>query len=220
MSAYLYRLARWCYGHRRGVLVAWIAVAVAVVAVGVVAHGTENDNITIPGTESQQVVSLLQKKLPAYSGAQTQVALVSKGTPSVTSSAYASGIDQAVDRMDRVPQVAEVINPLQAKAVSPDGKEALVVRGLPDQGALHQDRRRPSSRAARRRNLGARGDGGSADHVLDLRGVHDHEQRRRQADQAIITVTPANTTELPAVPTAVAIDSSIGRPASSCDRCR
>ena len=36
---------------------------------------------------------------------------------------------------------------------------------------------------------------------------------------ATITVAPANTTALPAVPTAVATDSSIGLPASSWDRC-
>ena len=36
---------------------------------------------------------------------------------------------------------------------------------------------------------------------------------------ATMTVAPANTTELPALPTAVATDSSSGRPASSWDRC-
>ena len=74
MSTYLYRLARWCYGHRRLVLAGWLlVVVVVVVTLSVLGHGTENDNITIPGTESQNVVNLLKVKVPAFSGAQTQV---------------------------------------------------------------------------------------------------------------------------------------------------
>jgi RND superfamily putative drug exporter len=123
MSTFLYRLARWSYRHRRRVLAAWLVVAAAVVTLGVLSHGQENDNITIPGTESQNVVTLLQHKIPAYSGAQTQVVLVSRGSQSVTSSSYTSAIEAAVRQMGRVPQVAEVTDP--EKTVSPDGKAAI-----------------------------------------------------------------------------------------------
>ena len=40
------------------------------------------------------------------------------------------------------------------------------------------------------------------------------------ATSAMITVEPANTTALPAVPTASAIDSSIAMPSRTCVRCR
>jgi putative drug exporter of the RND superfamily len=103
MSGYLYRLARWCYEHRRRVLVARVVVAAVVISLGVAGHGKQNDNITIPGTESQHVVNLLKQKLPALSGAQTQVAFVSTGASSMTSSAHASGIEAAIREMDRVP---------------------------------------------------------------------------------------------------------------------
>jgi hypothetical protein len=43
-----------------------------VVVLSVLGHGTENNSITIPGTESQEVVDLLQAKIPAFSGAQTR----------------------------------------------------------------------------------------------------------------------------------------------------
>jgi putative drug exporter of the RND superfamily len=65
LSTYLYRLARWCYGHRRLVLAGWLLVVVVVVTLSVLGKGTENDNITIPGTESQNVVNLLKAKIPA-----------------------------------------------------------------------------------------------------------------------------------------------------------
>jgi RND superfamily putative drug exporter len=77
-----------------------------VVVLSVLGHGTENNSITIPGTESQEVVDLLQAKIPAFSGAQTQVVFASPGSQDVTSSAYATDIKQAVAQVATVPQVA------------------------------------------------------------------------------------------------------------------
>ena len=96
MSTYLYRLARWCFRHRRRVLGGWLLAVIVVVVLSVLGHGTENNSITIPGTESQEVVHLLQAKIPAFSGAQTQVVFASPGSQDVTSSAYATDIKQAV----------------------------------------------------------------------------------------------------------------------------
>jgi RND superfamily putative drug exporter len=126
VSTYLFRLARWCFRHRRTVLAAWLVVVAVVAVLSVIGHGSENDNITIPGTESQNVVNLLQAKIPAFSGAQTQVVLASNGQQSVTSSAYAAATQSAIGQMAKVPQVAQVISPSQAKLISPDGKVAIV----------------------------------------------------------------------------------------------
>jgi len=125
VSTYLYRLARWCYRHRRVVLAGWLVVAIVVVALSVIGNGSENDNITIPGTESQNVANLLQHKIPAFSGAQTQVVIAASDSQSVTSTASASAIQAAIKQLDTVPQVSRVINPVQAKLISPDGKVAL-----------------------------------------------------------------------------------------------
>jgi putative drug exporter of the RND superfamily len=125
VSTYLYRLARWCFRHRRRVLAGWLLAVVVVVVLSVLGHGTEDNNITIPGTESQQVVDLLQAKIPVFSGAQTQVVFASPGSQSVTSQAYAAGIRQAISQMAKVPQVAQVKDPILTKLVSPNGKVAL-----------------------------------------------------------------------------------------------
>jgi RND superfamily putative drug exporter len=106
-------------------LSAWLLAVVVVVVLSVLGHGTENNNITIPGTESQQVADLLEAKIPAFSGAQTQVVFASNGQQKVTSATYAAGIQQAVKQMEKVPQVAEVKDPILTKSVSPDGQVAL-----------------------------------------------------------------------------------------------
>jgi putative drug exporter of the RND superfamily len=125
VSTYLYRLARWCFRHRRRVLSGWLLAVVVVVVLSVLGHGTENNNITIPGTESQQVVDLLEAKIPAFSGAQTQVVFASHGQQKVTSAAYAAGIQKAIKQMESVPQVAEVKDPILTRSISPDGEVAL-----------------------------------------------------------------------------------------------
>src|ERR1700733_12641098 len=108
VSTYLYRLARWCYGHRRLVLAGWLVVAIVVITLSVVGHGTEDNNITIPGTESQNVVNRLKTNVPAFSGAQTQVVFSASGQQSVTSSANEKAIETAIKQLDKVPQVAQV----------------------------------------------------------------------------------------------------------------
>ena len=50
---------------------------------------------------------------------------VSPGSQSVTSSADSAAIKQAIDQMAKVPQVAQVKDPILTKSVSPDGKVAL-----------------------------------------------------------------------------------------------
>jgi RND superfamily putative drug exporter len=125
MSTYLYGLASRCYRNRRRVLVAWLLVAVGVISLGVLSGGKESEEITIPGTESENVVSLLEQKVPAFSGAQTQVVFVSREGSSVTSASSASGIQAAVRQMDGVSQVASVTNPVQTKTISSDHRAAI-----------------------------------------------------------------------------------------------
>jgi len=125
MSRYLYRLAKWCYGHRWQVLSAWVLAAVVAIALGTLSNGKESNNITIPGTESQNVANLLKAKLPAFSGAQTQVVFVSKGA--VSAAASRAAIETTVQRMDHVSQVAQATDPFKARLVSADGHAALIM---------------------------------------------------------------------------------------------
>ena len=73
MSTYLYRLARWCFRKKWAVLAVWLVVLIGAGIIATVSGGHTNDAVTIPGTEAQQAISVLQAKLPAASGASTQV---------------------------------------------------------------------------------------------------------------------------------------------------
>jgi RND superfamily putative drug exporter len=124
MSVHLYRLARWCFRRRWAVLGTWLVAVIATVVIAQASGGKTSNTFTIPGTEAQQVVSVLQQKLPAASGGSTQVVFAVK-EGSVTDAAETAAIDKTLAQLEKLPQVVAVSNPFQAKSISPDGKVAL-----------------------------------------------------------------------------------------------
>src|SRR5262245_46929344 len=125
MSNYLYRLARFAFRRRRLVLAAWLAAAIAAIAIAVASGGKTNDNFTIPGTEAQNAASVLAARLPAFSGGQSTIVFATTGSAKVTDPAAKAAIETAMSKLRSVPQVSAVVDPFQGRAVSQSGKVAL-----------------------------------------------------------------------------------------------
>ncbi|MFF7245615.1 MMPL family transporter [Embleya sp. NPDC008237] len=125
MSTYLFRLGKWAFRRRRLVLAIWLALAVGAVVLATVSGGKTNDTFTIPGTEAQRTTDLLQDKLPALGGGQTQVVFAGKGTAKVTDQGPRAGIEAAIAQLRTVPQVASVSDPFTDQGVAPDAQVAL-----------------------------------------------------------------------------------------------
>ena len=64
MSRFLYALGRFCVRHRYPVLVAWIVLVVAFVAVARSVGAQTSNDLTIPGSGSTQAQDLLGDNLP------------------------------------------------------------------------------------------------------------------------------------------------------------
>src|SRR5579862_7850802 len=62
------RLARWCIAHRRLVAVVWVAVAILTSVIAQAVGRQYANNFTLPGTESQRVLNLLQRDFPTQGG--------------------------------------------------------------------------------------------------------------------------------------------------------
>ncbi|MCK1816752.1 MMPL family transporter [Streptomyces sp. XM4011] len=121
MSTFLFRIGRWSFRHRRIVLALWLLIAVLAIGAAVTSGGKTNDNFTIPGTESQRATDLLAQRVPALSGGQTQVVFAAEENARITDTRQRDGIEQAVANLRKVDQVAEVTDPFQGGATSPDG---------------------------------------------------------------------------------------------------
>jgi len=125
MSTYLYRLARFAFRQRRLVLAIWLIAAIGAIAIGQLSGGKTNDVFTIPGTESQNAQTVLQQKLPVFSGGQTTVVFATHGGAKVTDPAAESAIEGAMAKIKKISQVVVVSTPYETKQISKNGTVAL-----------------------------------------------------------------------------------------------
>jgi RND superfamily putative drug exporter len=115
-------VARWCIAHRRGVIVAWVAVAIlgTVVVQSVGRHYAVA--LSLPGTGSQRAADLLTREFPAQSGdVDTVVFHVAKGT--VDSPAVRSAVTPLLARVRALAHVTGVVSPYSSSGavqVSPN----------------------------------------------------------------------------------------------------
>ncbi|MDW6065319.1 MMPL family transporter [Streptomyces sp. FXJ1.4098] len=98
MATFLYRLGRLAFRRRRLFLMLWIAV-LATVGIGAASvSGTTTDDFTLPGTQSQKAIDLLEKEFPKGSadGAAARVVFEAPDGRKMTSGAHKTEIESLV----------------------------------------------------------------------------------------------------------------------------
>ncbi|GGZ20854.1 membrane protein [Streptomyces olivaceoviridis] len=123
MATLLYRLGRFAFRRRRLVLLAWLALLVAA-GIGVSSvSGSTTDDFTLPGTQSQRAIDLLEKEFPqaAASGATARVVIEAADGERLTAAAHKPRAEALVDDLRRAPQVANVVDPFSGGLVSASG---------------------------------------------------------------------------------------------------
>src|SRR3954454_21964445 len=138
------RLARWCFTHRRSVLVAWLALAVGTTVLASSVGSDYNDNFTLKGSEAADAVSLLEKSAPKSSGSASQIVVATR-TGKVTDPQVRQRVSAALDRVSRLPHVGTVASPYGP------GGAAQISRGG-TVGLRHRDLRRALEQAPGRRH--------------------------------------------------------------------
>ncbi|WP_067471736.1 MMPL family transporter [Actinomadura hibisca] len=126
MATFLYRLGRFSYLRRRLVALIWAGLLVLFGVGAATLSGPTANDFSIPGTEAQKAIDLLQERMP-QANADGATASVVFGAPQggkVTDPAAKAAVERTVATLKGAPQVAGVVDPYQAKAVSPDGRFA------------------------------------------------------------------------------------------------
>jgi RND superfamily putative drug exporter len=117
-------LARWCFRHRRLVLAGWLAALIGATAIHTAAGSNFNDSFSLPGTQSFEVLNLLQRHAPKQSGDREQIVIAVKHGQ-VTDPAVRSQVQTMLAAVARVPHVTVVGSPYAAGAsrqISPSGR--------------------------------------------------------------------------------------------------
>ena len=129
MSTLLYALGRWSYRHPWRVLVAWILL-LGIAGGGALAFmkGTDN-SFSIPGTEAQEGIQLLDRSFPQASGTSAQLVIVAADGDTIAEAPYAAEIDDtvaALEDIDGVIAVTDPFNEMVTGMVSEDESAAII----------------------------------------------------------------------------------------------
>jgi RND superfamily putative drug exporter len=140
----LFRLAGWCFDHRRTVLIAWILVAAAVIGTAVSFGSQFSDNYSSASLASQRAQNLLSARFPAQAGATVDIVMHSQDP--LTSGRNAGSVAAAVSAVRTLAHVSAVTSPLASggqRQLSADGRTGFAVVqfdttavGLPNSAAL------------------------------------------------------------------------------------
>lgn len=129
VSSVLYRLARASYRARGRVIAAWAALLALLGVLALAFGGTFNDEFSIPGASSQVALDQLRMTFPeAAESSATMVLLAPPGT-TVDDPGIRDALDEAAERMERIPFVTDVQLPHDAfgsGVASDDGAAAIV----------------------------------------------------------------------------------------------
>jgi RND superfamily putative drug exporter len=116
-------LGRWCFRHRRLVLVVWLVVMVGFFGASRAAKSDFSTKFQLPNTQSTNALNLLQKEFPAVSGDSDQIVLQAK-VGSVTSPAIKAAATKMLADVATLPHVKSVASPYGpagAAQISKDG---------------------------------------------------------------------------------------------------
>jgi RND superfamily putative drug exporter len=122
LSSFLSRVGSFCFRHRRLVLLAWIVALVGCTIAGNVLSRPMVNNPTLPGTEAQLAIDVLNKEMPgvAPSGASAQIVVQAPEGSTLDDPEHQEAIDRLILAIERSPQVQRVSDPFEEAGVTED----------------------------------------------------------------------------------------------------
>ena len=119
VTGVLYGLARCCVRRRFVVLAVWMVATIVLVVVSHRLGDNTNDNLSLPGTDSQLATNALQRSFPAQANGTSPIVLHAR-TGKLTDPNDAKAVEQATLSVSKNKDVAVAVSPL-----TPQGASAL-----------------------------------------------------------------------------------------------
>jgi uncharacterized membrane protein YdfJ with MMPL/SSD domain len=107
----LYRVGRWTFLHRKRVLAFWVLLLIALISLSSAFSRPPSTAFSIPGTQSQQAIDLLNQKFPGAAGAAAQMVFAVPAGKTLTDPAIQSAVQASIAQAQKAPQVKLVTNP-------------------------------------------------------------------------------------------------------------
>jgi RND superfamily putative drug exporter len=124
MAVLLYRIGGAAYRRRRIVAAFWLAVLVALGVGAAALKGPTSDVFSVPGTESQRAIDLLNHTFPGTGGATARIVFAAPAGHTLTEPRYRKLVAPTVALARKVPQTVDPGSLEKTVKVSSDGRVA------------------------------------------------------------------------------------------------
>ncbi|MFD5629038.1 MMPL family transporter [Streptomyces sp. NPDC127072] len=123
MATYLYRIGRWAFRRRRLVSGLWLAALVLAVGAAALAPAGQEEDLSMPGTESQKAFDLLDERFPDSNsqGAEARLVFQAPDGRRITARENRVVVRDTLGSLNGGDQVASTTDPYETGAVSGDG---------------------------------------------------------------------------------------------------
>ena len=105
------RWARWCFTHRKTVVIGWLLALIVVAGLSKAVGTSFNTNFSLPGTDSQAAATLLTTNFPSASGEGDQVVFQATNGTTIKSAPVRTAVTAALAKVSAVPGVEAVASP-------------------------------------------------------------------------------------------------------------
>jgi putative drug exporter of the RND superfamily len=122
VTGILYSLARVCVRRRWIVLLVWVLGAAVLVGVSHRMGDNTNDNLSLPGTDSNRATNVLAQSFPNQANGTSPI-VIHAHSGKLTDSKYADAVNQSAADVAKEPFVASVVNPLTQQGASTLSKD-------------------------------------------------------------------------------------------------
>jgi RND superfamily putative drug exporter len=113
LTPLLYRLGYLCARHPVRVLVVWLIAALVIVGVAGSFGQETNDNLSLPGTDSQAASNLLSNKFPDQANGSVPIAFRAPAGTKLSDTKYKKPIEQVTKAYGKDPAVTHAVGPVQ-----------------------------------------------------------------------------------------------------------
>src|SRR3954468_867335 len=123
MTAVLYRLGHLCARRRWIVLAVWVAVFAGFAIAARTVGPDVNDNLTLPGTDSQRATDLLTARFPSQANGTNPVVMTAPSGAKLTDAKYQKPIDDAVSALRKDADVRGATSPVSSDGAADLSKD-------------------------------------------------------------------------------------------------
>ncbi len=122
MTRVLYAVAKFCVRQRYAVLTVWAVITIALVVVAGQMGDETSNNVSLPGTGSQNATDTLSKAFPSQANGSNPIVLQAPSGKKLSDSQYSSAVSEATQDVAKAKYVSSAISPLSQQGASQLGK--------------------------------------------------------------------------------------------------